>query len=181
MYAELYEVWKRERINSELQELPPQFYARVADYLKHLREEGRMLDKKTVRARLLKTEHENVRRMLREIAELRYSKIIRKMSHEGEAPSTMLAEEEKTCETLLSCSEKHRNFIEEVLRGHLPESSTEQNHQAEVLRFIKDVPAVIGADMKTYGPFRAEDVASLPKANSTILIKQGLAERVEIK
>jgi len=181
MYAELYEAWKRERVNSELQELPTQFYADAADYLQHLKEEGRMLDKKTARARLLKTEHENVRRMLHEIAELRYSKIIRKMSHEGEAPSTMLPEEEKTYETLSSCSEKYHNFVEGVLRGHLSESPTEQSRQTEVLRFTKEVPAVIGVDMKTYGPFRTEDVASLPKANSTILIRQGLAERIEVK
>jgi DNA replication initiation complex subunit (GINS family) len=33
--------------------------------------------------------------------------------------------------------------------------------------------------MKTYGPFKAEDIASLPVENAKILIKQGLAERVE--
>jgi DNA replication initiation complex subunit (GINS family) len=35
--------------------------------------------------------------------------------------------------------------------------------------------------MKTYGPFKAEDVASLPAANSSILAKQGLAVKIETK
>jgi DNA replication factor GINS len=48
-----------------------------------------------------------------------------------------------------------------------------------VLRFLKDVPALIGSDMKTYGPFEAEDVATLPSENAKILVKQGLAEKVE--
>jgi len=48
------------------------------------------------------------------------------------------------------------------------------------LRFLRDIPAIIGADMKTYGPFNAEDVASLPAENAKILAKQGLAERVEV-
>jgi DNA replication initiation complex subunit (GINS family) len=33
--------------------------------------------------------------------------------------------------------------------------------------------------MKTYGPFKVEDVASLPIENAKVLIKQGLAEKVE--
>jgi DNA replication initiation complex subunit (GINS family) len=44
---------------------------------------------------------------------------------------------------------------------------------------LKEVPAIIGADMKTYGPFKVEDVAALPVENTKILVKQGLAERVE--
>ena len=54
-----------------------------------------------------------------------------------------------------------------------------QEHKRAVLRFLKDVPAIIGADMKTYGPFKVEDVASLPIENAKVLIKQGLAEKVE--
>jgi DNA replication factor GINS len=45
---------------------------------------------------------------------------------------------------------------------------------------LKEIPAIIGADMKTYGPFKTEDVASLPAENARILAKQNLAEKVEI-
>jgi DNA replication initiation complex subunit (GINS family) len=33
--------------------------------------------------------------------------------------------------------------------------------------------------MKTYGPFKVEDIASLPTENAKVMIKQGLAEKVE--
>jgi DNA replication initiation complex subunit (GINS family) len=33
--------------------------------------------------------------------------------------------------------------------------------------------------MKTYGPFLAEDVASLPVENAKVLVKRGLAEAIE--
>jgi DNA replication initiation complex subunit (GINS family) len=33
--------------------------------------------------------------------------------------------------------------------------------------------------MKNYGPFEVEDLATLPLENTKILIKQGLAEKVE--
>ncbi|MGB9779090.1 MAG: hypothetical protein ACPLW8_06745, partial [Candidatus Bathyarchaeales archaeon] len=56
----------------------------------------------------------------------------------------------------------------------------EKEHKVVVLRFLKDVPAIIGSDMKPYGPFKNEDIASLPVENAKILVKQGLAQKVEV-
>ena len=47
------------------------------------------------------------------------------------------------------------------------------------IRFLKDVPTIVGADMKTYGPFKEEDVASLPAENAEVLIKRGVVVEVE--
>jgi DNA replication factor GINS len=49
------------------------------------------------------------------------------------------------------------------------------------VRFLKEVPAIIGADMKTYVPFKPEDIATLPVENAKALIKQEVAMEVEIK
>ena len=57
---------------------------------------------------------------------------------------------------------------------------TQVSHKRVALRFIKNIPTIIGADMKTYGPFIAEDVASLPVENAKMLVKQGLAVSVEV-
>jgi len=43
------------------------------------------------------------------------------------------------------------------------------------VRFLKDVPAVVGADMKVYGPFKEGDIAKLPKLNAEIFVKQDIA------
>jgi DNA replication factor GINS len=50
-----------------------------------------------------------------------------------------------------------------------------------VVRFLKEVPEIVGADMKTYGPFKAEDIATLPVENAKALIKQEVAMEVETK
>jgi DNA replication initiation complex subunit (GINS family) len=55
-----------------------------------------------------------------------------------------------------------------------------QLHKRSTIRFLKSIPAIMGADMKSYGPFVAEDVASLPPQNAQILVKQGLAVMVEV-
>ncbi len=49
------------------------------------------------------------------------------------------------------------------------------------LRFLKPVPAIVGIDMKSYGPFQVEDVASVPSENARVLVKQGYARPVEVE
>jgi len=44
MYDELFEAWKKEMENSRLQSLPKDFYARLSNYVKRLREEKRMIE-----------------------------------------------------------------------------------------------------------------------------------------
>jgi DNA replication factor GINS len=181
MYAELCAVWRKELENAELEKLPPSFYSTVADYLRRLREEGRMLDKRTVKATLLRKEMRNVRHMVRGLIEVRYRKIVRKLSAGEEIPSNVLTpEEEKICLGVSPLAETMQNFAKEILRGRLTDVGVQHQHKRAVLRFLKDVPAIIGADMKTYGPFKVEDVASLPVENAKVSVKQGLAERVEV-
>ena len=50
-----------------------------------------------------------------------------------------------------------------------------------VLRFLKPLPAIMGIDLKAYGPFDAEDVASIPRENALNLIRRGIAKEVEIE
>jgi DNA replication factor GINS len=180
MYAELNNAWKKELAHKDLQQLTPDFYVRVAAYLKRLTEEGRMLDKKTMRAKLLKTEKENAAKMVLRMAELRYHKLLNQQFR-GALPATLLSEERAAFESLLTCSEKYHEFVEKLLRGQLVEARTGPSHDILVVRFFKNIPALVGADMKTYGPFKVEDVASLPAANSNILAKQGLAVKIETK
>jgi len=44
------------------------------------------------------------------------------------------------------------------------------------VRILKDIPGIVGVDFNTYGPYKAGEIAWLPKENAEILIKQGVAE-----
>jgi DNA replication factor GINS len=180
MYSELYETWKRELESALVEKLSDDFYLRVADYLTRLKEESRMLDNRTVKARLLKTEIKHAKRMLRGLLQVRYSKLI-KLTAKGEKdPLNVLTNEEERIFTGASpFIESYQAFVKNLLRGHLVNVGVEKERRTDVLRFLNDVPAIIGSDMKTYGPFKVEDVASLPVDNAKILVKQGLAEKVE--
>jgi len=176
MYSELYETWKREVENIKLERLSSDFYSKIISYLRKLKEESRMLDK-----RLLKNEMQNTQRMVQELVQTRYKKLISKAA-EGKRNSSdfLTKEEQKIYNGVLPLVEAYQSFAESILRGHIQKVDIEQKHKKAVLRFLKEVQSIIGADMETYGPFKIEDIASLPVENSRILVKQGLAEKLDV-
>lgn len=180
MYYELYDAWKREHKNDKLESLPSSFYSEVADHLRKLEEECRMLDKGTVKAQLLKKETRNVKRMVCELAQIRYKKLLDKLAGDKRIPPDLLTVEEKKIYLgFLPFIDEYQNFLEKILRGHISEINVKQKGGKNVLRFLGSVPSIVGLDMNTYGPFELEDVASLPVENCKILVKKGLAERIE--
>jgi DNA replication factor GINS len=140
-----------------------------------------MLDKRTVKANLLEKESKNAKRMVKDLIQVRYKKIAKKLA-KGEKVLTdvLTAEEEKLYTKITPLTEAHKNFAKNILRGHMLKVDIEQKRKRAVLRFLKDTPSIIGTDMKTYGPFTVDDVASLPVENAKIMVKQGLAEKVEV-
>lgn len=182
MYDELLEAWMREKNSREIQPLSEDFYKRLASYIRRIREEQRMLDEKTVKSTLIKKEEENVKKMTVELIQTRYEKIIQKI-REGEAPpSANLTDEEK--EWLQESSlhfESFKKFVEKLLQGKIEKTNKNRlKSKFVVVRILREIPEIIGADMKTYGPFKPEDIASLPEENARVLIKQGAAMEIEV-
>jgi DNA replication initiation complex subunit (GINS family) len=180
VYAELCTAWQQEIEGAELSSLPADFYANVADYVRRIKEESRMLDRKSVKAVLLEHELQNVKRMLRELVWARYKKLVKAVGEGQKMPSELLtAEEAEICAGYVSFAEAYQKFAQNLLLGQVVKTNLAKVHKRVALRFVKAIPAVIGADMKSYGPFMVEDVASLPVENAKILVKQGLAVAVE--
>ena len=193
MYKELYAAWQREIDDPTLGSLQPDFYIKIADYVRHIREEDRVLDKKSVKVSLLEHEAQNVGRMLEQLLETRYRKLIKTVTKTQKLPTELLTfEEAKMCETFADFTRFYRKFADDLKLGQLVAepikvtvkvealAATPQTRKRSTIRFLKKIPAIMGADMKSYGPFVAEDVASLPPQNAQILVKQGLAVMVEV-
>ncbi len=199
MYNELYAAWRREIEESSLGGLPPDFYARIADYMRHINEENKLLDKKSIKVNLLDHEVQNVKRMLEEMLWARYRKLVKTITQSQKLPSDLLTvEETKMCESFVAFADSYQKFAKDLIQGQTAKvavaavdsradskigskvETTMVCHKRVALRFIKNIPTIIGADMKTYGPFVAEDVASLPVENAKMLVKQGLAVSIEV-
>jgi len=182
LYNQLFEAWKKEKENAEIQPLPKGFYADLVAYIKKIREERRMLDERTVKGRLLLQEEENVNRMAEELVQTRYEKMVRAVSR-GEAISTAtMAEEEQSLYKNISAQvDSFQTFTKNLLQGRLLQETRKNLHGLVVVRFLQEIPEIVGEDMKTYGPFKPEDIASVPKENAKTLIKQGVAAEVETR
>ena len=182
LYDELYEAWKKEKENVEIQRLQKNFYAKIAEYVKKIREERRMLDKKTTKAKLLNREFKSVKNMAEELIRLRYDKALKKSLARETVPREVLTEEEeKLYGEILPLAEAYQAFLKDILQGRLSRIEKEEKPKKMLLRFVQEIPAIVGSDMKTYGPFEPEDIATLPSENARILIKQGVAVEVEAK
>lgn len=180
MYNELYQIWKREKENkNEIQRLPKEFYGKLASYIKKMKEEYRMLDKKTLKARLMDKEFKNVKAISNELFFLRFKKLQEGVFSQNSISMGNLTQEEKTLfGDVLSLLNGYHVFHKDILHGKLSSVKKSEKQDSVVLRFIEDIPGLIGVDMKTYGPFGPEDIAILPLENARILINQGLAIEV---
>lgn len=185
MYNELYVAWLHETDEPALQPLPSDFYARISDYIQKITEEIKLLDKKALKAALLEQELKNVKLIVKQLTWIRYKKMVKFVNSNQKLQSTLLtAEEAELSKGYLPFVEGYRAFVKTLLHGQTQkinlQAPVEPSTKMVTLRFVKAVPAVIGGDMKTYGPFVPEDVASLPVGNAQILVKQGYAKLVEV-
>lgn len=183
MYNVLYDAWLREKENAELQGLPKDFYAKLAEYISRIRREGRMLDQKSAKARLISQELSNVKRLMEELVKLRFKKIVKHTtSAKPLTKEALTLEEERILPGVKSSFENFQSLLKNSLRGKI--SKVEEKIEPSkriLLRFLKEVPAIVGADLNVYGPFSIEDVATLPIENAKVLVRHGVAMEIETR
>ena len=182
-YGRLLDAWRRERRSPGLQPLPEGFFAEMSGYAQRLREQTRMIERGSMRGRIAERERENAERMLRELFQLRLRKIVvSEVDGAAMVATAMTPEEKRLNADLRRLLSHHSEGLKSVLLGRAPrvERGPPPRGGLKVVRFVRAVPAIIGIDMKTYGPFEPEDVASIPEENAENLIRRGLAKEVEI-
>jgi len=181
-YDILLEAWRKERRSADLQPMPEGFYVEMTGYVSELREQTRMQDKTSVKGKISEKERENAERMLRELSQLRLRKIVNTELEGTALPGSALTREEKALQAdLRLLLSSHEDRIKSILTGRVPqvEARPPPRTGLKVVRFLQAVPAIMGIDMKTYGPFKPEDVVSIPTENAENLIRRGIAKEVE--
>ena len=199
-YEALYEILRKEKFEKELQKLDPSFFQSV---IKYLDEKEAILNSQRSKDSVFAKESEktqkqleNIRKILKEIYEKRESKIVQhalisSRFNDSNLPN-MLSEESQFYNQLKVILNKYRtDILENLLLKKLPniiqeevkttinkiETKGEQN-EIKLLRILEPVPQFIGDDLIIYGPFEAEDMASLPENIAKILIMKNKAEGV---
>ena len=181
MYNELYNAWQFEIDNEEIGNLPSDFYSRLSDYITFLRDKNTQDNKKTVNSVLLAHELTHVNCMVQELISTRYNKLVKSINTKKKIPSDALSfEEKKIYSSFLSFVKEYQLFKKNLLGGSILKINNSKPQNRVILRVLKDIPALMGSDMKSYGPFLLEDIASLPLENAELLEKQGLGKIVTL-
>ncbi len=195
-YEKLREAWEKETDKPELQKIPDEFLHEMRRYSEELNKTPSAPG--TLTGAITKKEKRFVGQMLRELTETRLRKIVtRELRGEPIDAQAMTPEEQRLHSNVRQLLLGYRQGTEIPEPEAPPEApkprpastprpgvavpSEEPESEIVVVRFLKPLPAIMGVDMKAYGPFDAEDVASIPRRNAVNLIRRGIAKLVDIE
>jgi DNA replication initiation complex subunit (GINS family) len=178
MYNEIYKAWKAEKTSHLPEQLPIDFYRRADNYVSGLQGDTQSTDPHTLQGRLLVREREIVERLLDEVREERLQKILANAKDRISIAEDGLTAEEQTLARKLNSS---LSTLREKKAERDSASSAMEHAQLMVVRFLQDTSEIVGTDLRIYGPYKKEDVGSLPSQNAQALIKQGAVRPIDIK
>ena len=173
----LYGIVLRETQNESIQEIDPNLYIMISDFVGKLkREEYDNIEAK------IKDELVNITTNLTTLLlNIRLSKA----KNSKKLDFGNLLDEEKF---VLDGEEELRERTEMILsatlngRSRVLETISQKNKtKSLVIRFLKEVDQIVGADLEKYGPFKSEDIATLPYENAQALIAKKIAMKVRLE
>jgi DNA replication initiation complex subunit (GINS family) len=177
-YDELEQAWKRELHSSELQSMRQGLFKDLAAYVRRMRESHLNVDAKSLKAIIMEEETVRIEQLLSQLLDWRIEKI---WSQTKLVQSNSLESTEKNAyESFAAISRDYERLKQDIIQGREPSISKPMDRDSGLvlIRFVRDVPSIIGVDLKAHGPFHKEDIANLPRENAESLIRQGSATEI---
>lgn len=173
----LYSVLLREIENDQVQEIDPEFYKTLSEYLGKLKSEGYDGLENKIKNRLVE--------MITQITFLLLKTRIEKVASQDELDYTNLLDEEKfIVESQQQLQERKEMILSATLNGRtkLLESVSKKHKTKPItVRFLKDFDQFVGSDFTKYGPFKAEDIATIPNENAQALIAKNISVKLHLE
>ena len=170
----LHHVVLRETESDTIQEINPDFYRNLSDFIGDLKKQEFDGVESKIKEAIIDT--------ATELTSLLINIRLDKISKSDNIDFKNLLDEEKF---ILDAEEEQRERIEMILSATINGKSKflesiSQNHKTKtvVIRFLQEVDEIIGADLEKYGPFKTEDVATIPYENAQALIAKNIATKV---
>ena len=172
--SELQHVVLRETEIDSIQEIDPTFYRELSDFIGNLKKQEFDGIENKLKDTLLQ--------MATELTALLINIRLEKISKLDKLEFENLLDEEKF---ILDSEEEQRERTEMILTATINGKSKfleslSQNHKTKtvVVRFLQEVDEIVGADLERYGPFKTEDIATIPYENAQALISKNIATKV---
>ncbi len=167
--------------SGKLQKIDENLYEKIKERIEELEERKKDANSEEEVIRL-EDEIRTLKRIQRRIFEARTSKIIKIAwakvceTETDEELDNMTSAEKSLFNKLVEILENFKRLILE----HVKKEEEKVEAKYILVRIKKDIPEFVGVDGKTY-KLRREDVVVLPELNAKALIKDGIAEEIEVK
>ncbi len=197
-YETLYEMLRREKYSQELEEIDKDFYARAVKYLMEKQKlvQSQKETNTVFAAEAIKTQRQmdNAMKLIQEIYERRENKItqlalLSSRLGRKETPPKMLPEEKRIYDEVFATMNRYRSgILHNILSGKVPNIEEDapkaikrQHEESEhkLMRFTSPVPKFVAEDLKTYGPFEAEDLATIPARAAEVIVTKKRGEEIK--
>jgi len=184
MYNELLKNWKKENDSDKLNLIPKGFKDKTRAYLENLHKLKESKEKDSLEKELLENEIKEFNKLLQDFLKIRLQKIICLTTDGIKLESThLLVEEQKI---INSYQNSMKNFYNSFLMGTEKEDDTSYTAEGKsnfiVVRVIEDIDEeIVGIDLKNYGPFKKEDIATIPEKNAILLIEKNVVIPIKMK
>ena len=76
-------------------------------------------------------------------------------------------------------AEKREFNPADKLNPAIKEETEEKQKLSKMVRFLYAVPKFVGKELEVYGPFEAEEIASIPNEIASLLVAKGRAEEIK--
>ena len=170
----LYAILLREIENDSVQEVDPNLYRSIGGFLGNLKNH----DYDGIESKITQELVTMITEMTSILLKIRIEKAT---ALEEIDYSNLLDEERFILDSEDELRQRKETILSATLNGRLKLlENVGQNHRARliVIRFLKPIDQIMGTDLHTYGPFEAEDVATLPFENARSLIEKKIAVKV---
>ena len=164
----------RETENDSLLEIKPNFYRSLSDFIGNLRKQEFDGVENKIKDTMIE--------MATELTSLLIHIRLEKISNSDDYEISYLLDEEKF---ILDSQEEQNERTEMILSATINGKSKflellAENHKIKkvVIRFLSEVDEIVGADLEKYGPFKVEDIATIPYENAQALIAKKIATKV---
>ena len=166
----------RETENDSVTEIDPNFYRNLSEFIGNLRKQEFDGVENKIKNTLIE--------MTSELTSLLIQIRLEKISKSKDSQFGSLLDEEKF---IFDSQEEQKERTEMILSATINGKtkfleSLSQNHKTKkiVIRFLKEVEEIVGVDLEKYGPFKTEDIATIPYENAQALIAKNAATKIRL-
>ncbi|MEK6956534.1 MAG: hypothetical protein AABW74_01335 [Thermoproteota archaeon] len=170
----LYATLLRETENDTVQEVSPDLYISISNFVSKLKSEGYDGIESKVKDALVMIITDIVSLLLK----IRLEKAL------NTTHTNLMNEEKFILDAQTEMEERKEMILSGLLNGKSKFlESISQKHKTKpiVVRFLKETDQIVGADLEKYGPFKVEDIATIPYENAQAFITKNIVAKIHLE